>query len=66
MHGAIRLNDLKASKINVTNMLGQTIISDIIQERNELNLNITSLVSGVYNVSIETDKGIVTKRLIVQ
>ncbi|MEY4927349.1 MAG: hypothetical protein RI894_1785 [Bacteroidota bacterium] len=63
---SIQLNDLKASKIEVTNMLGQLVITDIIQERSSYTLAITSLVSGVYNVTIATDKGSVTKRLIVE
>ncbi len=62
----IQLTDLKASRVEVTNMLGQTIITDIIQDRSLINLDVTSLVSGVYNVTLATDKGNVTKRLIIQ
>ena len=47
-------------------MLGQNIITDIIQERGEAKINLANFVSGVYNVTITTDKGVVTKRLIIE
>ncbi len=62
----IQLTDLTVSKIELTNILGQSVITDIIQERSSAKIDISSLVAGVYNMTLTTDKGIVTKRLIVK
>ncbi len=62
----IQLTDLTASKIEINNMLGQNVITDIIQERTNAKIDISILVAGVYNISITTDKGVVTKRFVVK
>lgn len=49
--------------VKLTNVMGQVILHENVtaQDKHELNLN--GIASGMYNVDIETDKGIVTKKL---
>jgi hypothetical protein len=54
-------------KINISDITGKIIRSEIINIMDsEIEINISELASGIYNLSIFTDKGIITKKLIIK
>lgn len=52
--------------VTVCNLMGQQIMTQNLNGKNEFTLSTSNLVSGIYVVKILTEKGIVTKRLVIQ
>ena len=51
--------------VRVCNLLGQQIVARNLNGENRCTLNTTDLSSGIYVVNVTTEKGVVTKRLVV-
>ncbi len=49
--------------VKLMNVMGQVILHDYVGAPDKHELNLSGIASGMYNVEIETDKGIVTKKL---
>lgn len=65
----IKLTESTLAKICIYNALGAIVTEDsaeILKGENKINLSIAGLNSGIYFVSIVTDSGKITKRLIVK
>lgn len=57
-----------SAKINVTNSIGQVVFSNIYKldiGSNSIDLNCNTLCTGIYNVTIETEKSSETKKLVI-
>jgi len=52
-------NDVMFNKVSVINNIGQ-----VVAKYNTKTFNVESLIGGIYYITIETDKGVFTKRLI--
>ena len=59
------LADDNILNVSVYNLLGQQIETQNLNKTSQYKLNTSGLASGVYVVKIKTDKGLVTKRLII-
>jgi PKD repeat protein len=62
-HLIITLNDIRATGFSLQNALGQTIITEIINEQTSTQVDIASLPAGIYTLTINTEKGNVTKKV---
>ncbi len=62
----ISLGETKGTSLQLQNALGQTVITDIIQDRNTAKLNVSILPAGVYTLTINTEKGNVTKKVVIE
>ncbi|MEO1260259.1 MAG: PKD domain-containing protein [Bacteroidota bacterium] len=62
---SIRLNDLRAESVQAFNALGQ-LITDLPVNAGAFDLNVTNWDRGIYLLKIKTEKGVATKRVIVQ
>ncbi len=52
--------------VTVCNLMGQQIMTQNLNGKNEFTLSTSDLVSGIYVVKILTEKGMVAKRLVIQ
>jgi hypothetical protein len=50
-------------EINIVNLMGQTIYKNDKVNADQIDINTTGFTPGIYNVMINTDKGMVTKKL---
>lgn len=57
--------DQIGSTINVLDMLGNKVITNVTTKNNEASINLETLSNGVYFVSIENEKGTTTKKLVI-
>jgi hypothetical protein len=65
----IRTNDISANAVNmsIANVLGKTVMSNTLQmQGNVATLDISSLNSGIYFVTIEAEGKLVTKKLVIK
>ena len=53
------------TQITVTNYVGQVVYTNEMNEATSVDLNTSSYQAGVYLVKIDTDNGVVTKRVII-
>ncbi len=59
-------NLFKESQISILNMAGQQVISEQFNSQNKIEMNVSSLVKGIYFVRIQTNSGIESKKLVIQ
>lgn len=64
-HDVVSINFENADRIEVLNLLGQTVYSENVQAMNSLSMNTSNLVNGVYFVKLYTSKGNGMQKLIV-
>ncbi len=62
----IDLGDLKGQTLELYDVLGNRVIYQELQSDQMINLNVNQFVSGMYFLKIQTDQGIVSKRIIVK
>ena len=62
----VRLDNLTAQQITVYNTLGQTLIQQRTNSDNTIPLDTTSFAAGLYSVELQTDKGKVVKKMVLQ
>jgi hypothetical protein len=62
----INLGNIQATSFVLQNALGQNVITDIIQDKTLVNINTSVLPAGIYTLTVITEKGKVTKKVIVQ
>ncbi|MBC7864805.1 MAG: T9SS type A sorting domain-containing protein [Bacteroidia bacterium] len=61
----VNCGKLKVNAINVYDMLGNIVACEK-QNTNNNMIRLSGLARGIYNISVQTDKGLVNKRLTVQ
>jgi hypothetical protein len=54
---------IRMKEINIVNLMGQTIYKNDKVNADQIDINTTGFTPGIYNVMINTDKGMVTKKL---
>jgi hypothetical protein len=60
-------NELMMNAINVFDITGKKVFSDVLQKKNRMHqLNVSSVETGIYIVQIETEKGSICKKMIVE
>ncbi len=59
-------NQIPFAEINVLNVLGETILTQKINNSNIANLNVTSLASGIYFLQIKSNNKLFTQKFIKQ
>jgi hypothetical protein len=53
--------------INVFDITGKKVFSNVLQKKNRMHqLNVSSVETGIYIVQIETEKGSICKKMIVE
>ncbi len=62
----INLTNIRANSLTLQNALGQTVITDIINERTTTKIDIHTLPAGVYTLTVITEKGNVSKKVVIQ
>jgi Secretion system C-terminal sorting domain/PKD domain len=62
----VRLDNITAQEVKVYNALGQTLIHKNTNNDTNILLDTSSFAAGMYSVEINTDKGKVIKKLVVQ
>ena len=55
------INDLEISSINIYNILGKLILNE---EKQFNQLDVSDLVTGIYLIKIETNEGVISKKII--
>ena len=65
---SIELNqNIKVEKIEIYNNLGQEVLRQIINDNESiLNLNVKGLAPGIYSIKVYTEKGLVSKSIIIE
>lgn len=58
-------SSLPMTKITVTNYVGQVVYTNEMYEATSVELNTSSYQAGVYLVKIDTENGVVTKRVVI-
>ena len=61
----VQLDELRAESIMVFNSLGQRV-ADLPARSDLIDLNTSQWENGIYLMKIQTDKGVATKRVIIQ
>ena len=56
----------KMTRVTVTNYVGQVVYVEDVNDATRVELNTNSYQAGVYLVKIETESGVVTKRVIIR
>lgn len=59
----INANNLKLTKVVITNLLGQTVYQSEIKNQSELKIATSEFNSGIYLVNLTTESGVLTKRI---
>jgi hypothetical protein len=60
-------NELMMNAINVFDITGKKVFSNVLQKKNRMHqLNVSSVETGIYIVQIETEKGSICKKMIVE
>jgi hypothetical protein len=54
---------LKMKEISIVNLMGQTVYKNDKVNAEQIEINTTGFASGLYNVMINTEKGMITKKL---
>ena len=65
----IILSNLNASdqtNVSITTSDGQMLIQNIYHKQEKIEMDISALSAGIYIIKIQTNKGVETKKLIVQ
>lgn len=55
--------NIKMKEISISNLMGQNVYLNSKVNAEQLDLNISAFAAGIYNVTIETEKGKVTKKM---
>ena len=55
--------DIKMKEINIVNLMGQSIYKNDKVNAVQIDINTTGFAAGIYNIMINTEKGMITKKL---
>jgi hypothetical protein len=55
--------DIKMKEINIVNLMGQNIYKNEKVNAVQIDINTTGFAAGIYNIMINTEKGMITKKL---
>ena len=59
--------ELKMNAVNVFDITGKKVFSEELHKKNSMHqLNLSSIKTGIYIVQIETEKGSICKKMIVE
>ena len=57
-------NSIELVDYKISNLIGQVVLSNKFEDNSKI--NVSSMNTGVYFLSINTDKGNVTKKIVIQ
>jgi len=62
----IKSEKLKVKSIEIFTLQGQVVMNALSQNKNTVELDVSSLSKGIYLVKIQCEKNIVNKKIVVQ
>jgi photosystem II stability/assembly factor-like uncharacterized protein len=65
-HGVIHIDGIREGKASIYNILGEPVLSNIILQEGQNNIQTNDLSSGIYTILVESQKSILRKKIVIQ